>query len=62
MVEYAVDDHLDSVLVERLAHGRKILVGTEAAVDFAVIARIIAVRIGFKIGEKYMAFAPQSKI
>ena len=48
MVEYAVDDHLDSVLVERLAHGRKILVGTEAAVDFAVITRIIAVRIGFK--------------
>ena len=48
MVEYTVDDHLDSVLVERLAHGRKILVGTEAAVDFAVITRIIAVRIGFK--------------
>ena len=50
MVEHAVQHDLDAVFVQGFADSGKILVGTEAAVDLAEVAGIIAVAVGFKDG------------
>ena len=42
VVKHAIQNHTDTIFVKRFAHFGKIAVGTKAAVDFSVIARIVA--------------------
>ena len=48
MVEHAVQHDLDAVFVQGVAHRSKVLVRAEAAVDFAEVAGVVAVAVGFK--------------
>lgn len=48
MVEDGIEHHADAMGVQRLAYGGKIGIPTQAAVDMAQAARIIAVAIGLE--------------
>ena len=48
MVEDGVEYHADAVSMQRLAHGGKVGVPTQAAVDVAQAARIVAMAIGLE--------------
>ena len=48
VVEDSVEHHADAVGMQRLAHGGKVGVPTQAAVDVAQAARVVAMAIGFE--------------
>ena len=48
MVEDGIEHHADAMGVQRLAHGGKVGIPTQATVDMAQAARVVAVAVGLK--------------
>ena len=48
MVEDGVEHHADAVGMQRLAHGGKVGIPTQATVDVAQAARVVAMAIGLE--------------
>ena len=52
VIEYPVEHDPDAVVVQRAAHGGKIVIGTQAAINLAKIAGVVAMAVRLKDGRK----------